>query len=152
MHRIHEIYEKLVDMAVCEMERPYKQVDIEGMGEIIDMLKDIKEMKYYHAITEAMEDGEYQMTPEMFRSHSPEWYRDLDKHTKGIMYYTEPMSHGESKSEEARKKYHAEKTQENFDHYTRELMNELTDMWGTLDSAEKTMLKARVATLQQKMG
>ena len=35
------------------------------------------------------------MTPDDYREHSPEWYRDMDRHTKGVMYYT-PVSSGNS--------------------------------------------------------
>lgn len=41
----------------------------------------------------------YRMTPEMYREHDPEWYRDMDKNTKGVMYYTEPLEHGERNGE-----------------------------------------------------
>lgn len=33
----------------------------------------------------------YHMTPDDFKEHSPEWYRDMDRQSKGIMYYT-PVS------------------------------------------------------------
>lgn len=33
----------------------------------------------------------YHMTPEDYREHSPEWYRDMDRHTKGVMYFSSPM-------------------------------------------------------------
>lgn len=45
----------------------------------------------------------YHMTPEMYREHDPEWYRDMDKHTRGVMYYTEPMKDGKhSEMQESR--------------------------------------------------
>jgi hypothetical protein len=108
--------------------------------------------EYYYRIIEEMEKGEYRMTPEMFREHSAEWYRDMDIE-KGLRYYSEPiMEHETSKSEKARQKYSEDRTQENFDHFTKELMNELTDLWGTLDNPSKTMMKARINTLVSKMG
>lgn len=33
----------------------------------------------------------YHMTPDDYREHSPEWYRDMDRHTKGVMYFSSPM-------------------------------------------------------------
>lgn len=43
-----------------------------------------------------MEPPYYHMTPEMYREHDPEYYRDMDR-SEGKMYYTEPsMSIGGS--------------------------------------------------------
>jgi hypothetical protein len=115
--------------------------------------KAIKCEYYYKIIKEMKEGGEYRMTPEMFKEHSAEYYRDMDVKSKDVRYYTEPMEHERemSKTEKARQKYHEEKTQENFDHFTKELMTELTELWGTLDNAEKTVMRARISSLNQKM-
>jgi hypothetical protein len=109
--------------------------------------------EYYYKIIKDMKEGEYRMTPEMFKEHSAEYYRDMDVKSKDVRYYTEPMGHERemSKTEKARQKYHEEKTQENFDHFTKELMTELTELWGTLDNAEKTVMRARISSLNQKM-
>jgi hypothetical protein len=108
--------------------------------------------EYYYRIIEEMKEGSYRMTPEMFKEHSSEWFRDMDLNA-GLRYYTEPMEHEKevSKTEKARQKYHENKTEENFDHFTKEVLGELTDLWGTLDNASRTMLKARVNTLLAKM-
>lgn len=34
----------------------------------------------------------YHMNPEMYKEHDPEWYRDMDRQTKGVMYFSSPMS------------------------------------------------------------
>jgi hypothetical protein len=114
--------------------------------------KGIKSEYYYRIIEEMKEGGEYRMTPEMFKEHSAEWYRDMDI-SKGLRYYTEPIEHEKdvSKSEKARQKYHEDKSQENFDHFTKELVSDLTDMWGTLDNASRTVIKTRLQTLLTKM-
>jgi hypothetical protein len=101
-----------------------------------------------------MKEGEYRMTPEMFREHSAEFYRDMDLQSKNVRYYSEPLAEEKpiSKSEKARQKYHEDGTQENFEHFAKELVTDLTDMWGTLDSAARTVLKTRLSTLLAKMG
>jgi hypothetical protein len=114
------------------------------------MIKDLASAEYKSTLVKAMSEGEYRMTPEMFREHSAEYYRDMDI-TKGLRYYTEPITET-SKTEKARQKYNTDRTQENFDHFSKELMNELTDLWGTLDNASRTMMKARINTLMSKMG
>jgi len=36
-----------------------------------------------------LEEPPYLMTPEMYREHDPEYWRDMDRNTMGRMYYTE---------------------------------------------------------------
>jgi hypothetical protein len=110
--------------------------------------------EYYYRIIEEMKSSEYRMTPEMFKEHSAEWYRDMDLQSKNVRYYSEPLTEENpvSKSEKARQKYHEDGTQENFEHFAKELVTDLTDMWGTLDSAARTVLKTRLSTLLAKMG
>ncbi len=44
---------------------------------------------------------EYHMTPEMYRDHDAEWYRDMDRKSRNVMYFSEPMrnSDGEKRVE-----------------------------------------------------
>lgn len=46
----------------------------------------------------------YHMTPEMYREHEPEWYRDMDR-KDGRMYYTEPTANSESRYDRAKRMY-----------------------------------------------
>jgi hypothetical protein len=149
--RIHEMLETLTKVACEEMSKDTRCIDTKEMSEVIDMIKDLSSAEYHSLISKSMSEGEYHMTPEMFKEHSAEYYRDLDLMSKNIRYYSEPMTEM-SKSEKARQKYSEDRTQENFDHFTKELMNELTDLWGTLDNASRTMMKARINTLMSKMG
>jgi hypothetical protein len=148
--RIHEMLETLTKVACEEMSKDVKCIDTKELGEVVDMVKDLCDSEYKATLVKTMSEGEYRMTPEMFKEHSAEWYRDMDLKSKNIRYYTEPMAEM-SKSEKARQKYSEDRTQENFDHFTKELMNELTDLWGTLDNASRTMMKARINTLMSKM-
>lgn len=45
------------------------------------------------------------MTPEMYRDHDAEWYRDLDRKSKNVMYYTEPTANNESRYDRAKRMY-----------------------------------------------
>lgn len=36
--------------------------------------------------------GDYEMTPEMYKMHSPEYYRDMDRENYGKMYYSDGSS------------------------------------------------------------
>lgn len=144
--RIHEMEEKLTEIALCEINKGIEFVNTVEMGAVIDMIKDLacaekeareakemqkgeeedeaeekhmlKMLKEEHGMNE--EDGKrfydawrykngrfapkgrgtrrgyeeppyYHMTPEDYKEHSPEWYRDMDRQTKGVMYFSSPM-------------------------------------------------------------
>lgn len=38
----------------------------------------------------------YHMTPEMYRDHDTEWYRDMDRKSRNVMYFSEPMRNSDS--------------------------------------------------------
>jgi uncharacterized heparinase superfamily protein len=113
-------------MLECEIYNQFEQgiecVNTDEMGKVVDILKDLAMIRYYHEVTEAMEHNEESETDNV------------------------------SRTEKARQMYSMEKSQENFEKYTKELMMELTNMWDSLDSVERTMLKTRIANLQTKMG
>lgn len=46
----------------------------------------------------------YHMTPEMYRDHDAEWYRDMDK-KDGKLYFSEPMKNSESRYDKAKRMY-----------------------------------------------
>lgn len=56
--------------------------------------KAIKAEYYYHKVCDMEQGKEYRMTSEDYRTHSPEWHRDIDRQ-KGILYYSEPLKDGE---------------------------------------------------------
>lgn len=121
----------------------------------------------------------YHMSPEMYREHEPEWYRDMDR-MSGKMYYTETkMSENagnldrtfggmrdtrEGRSGMSRRSYmeakelHKGNTAEDKQHkmkelekYMGELSGDITEMISDASNEEKTMLKSKLATLAQKI-
>lgn len=146
--RIHEMEEKLTEIALCEINKGIECVNTAEMGAVIDMIKDLacaekeareakemekeeedekKENEYFLKMLKEEygdEEGEkrfysgqprsrtsgrfmrrgdgrrrgyeeppyYHMNPEMYKEHDPEWYRDMDRQTKGVMYFSSPMS------------------------------------------------------------
>ena len=120
---------------------------------------------------------EYRMTPEMYREHDPEYYRDVDRNI-GRMYYTEtgmrentgnPSRTGmrdgrEGRSGMSRRSYmqtkemHPDNSQESkqakmkeLEKYMGELSGDITEMIAGASNEEKTMLKAKLQTLMQKI-
>lgn len=123
---------------------------------------------------------EYHMTPEMYREHDPEYYRDMDR-DMGRMYYTETGMRGnmgnssrtgnggmrdgrEGRSGMSRRSYmqtkemHPDNSQESkqakmkeLEKYMGELSGDITEMIAGASNEEKTMLKAKLQTLMQKI-
>ena len=120
---------------------------------------------------------EYHMTPEMYREHDPEYYRDMDR-DMGRMYYTDAGMRGnvgnssrtgmrdgrEGRSGMSRRSYmqtkemHPDNSQESkqakmkeLEKYMGELSGDITEMIAGASNEEKTMLKAKLQTLMQKI-
>lgn len=120
---------------------------------------------------------EYHMTPEMYREHDPEYYRDMDR-DMGRMYYTETgmrentgnssrtgMRDGrEGRSGMSRRSYmqtkemHPDNSQESkqakmkeLEKYMGELSGDITEMIAGASNEEKTMLKTKLQTLVSKI-
>lgn len=123
---------------------------------------------------------EYHMTPEMYREHDPEYYRDMDR-DMGRMYYTDTGISGntgnssrtgnsnmrdgrEGRSGMSRRSYmqtkemHPDNSQESkqakmkeLEKYMGELSGDITEMIAGASNEEKTMLKAKLQTLMQKI-
>lgn len=122
------------------------------------------------------EPSYYHMTPEQYREHDPEYWRDVDRHM-GKMYYTEPITMGanrstmsgmrdsrEGRSGQSRRTYmetkemHRSNTPEDkqqkmkeLEKYMGELSGDITEMISDASNEEKTMLKSKLQTLAQKI-
>lgn len=109
----------------------------------------------------------YHTTPEQYKEHDAEYWRDVDR-KEGRMYYTEPIKadgarREESKMERARRFYTEAKmaednapegkkrSMESLDRYMKELADDMTQLVGSMDASEKAMLKTRLQTLSQKI-
>ena len=114
-------------------------------------------------------DMPYHMTPDMYREHDPEYYRDMDRR-EGKMYYTEPITmsgirdHREGKSGISRRTYmeakemHRGNTPDDKQHkmkelenYMGELSSDITEMINDASAEEKSLLKTKLQTLAQKI-
>lgn len=120
---------------------------------------------------------EYHMTPEMYREHDPEYYRDMDR-DMGRMYYTETgmrentgnssrtgMRDGrEGRSGMSRRSYmqtkemHPDNSQESkqakmkeLEKYMSDLGVDMAEMIKDMTPEERTLAKTKLTTLVQKM-
>lgn len=119
----------------------------------------------------AYEEPMYHMTPEMYREHDPEWYRDIDRNTRNIMYYTDTKNMGsemrdsrEGRSWKSRKTYmetkelHSGNTPEDKQHkmrelekYLSELGSDISEMIANASNEERALAKQKLQVLAQKM-
>ena len=115
------------------------------------------------------------MTPEMYREHTPEHYRDMDRE-ESRMYYTETgmdnrshmgtmsRDHREGRSGMSRRNYmetkemhpgntpeDKQKKVQDLEKYMNELATDVTEMITGATPEEKTMLKQKMQTLMQKI-
>lgn len=93
MEELKKMCEKLEGCAMMELAKDKCDVDTHELGEVFDMIKDIKEAIYYGSITEAMEDAEYGgdydykgVTPKKAK-----YYTSRRRDSRGRYMYTEPM-------------------------------------------------------------
>lgn len=110
----------------------------------------------------------WHMTPEMYREHEPEYWRDMDKKTIGKMYYTEPNNGVENnnmrdtregRSGVSRRGYMEAKEMnkdkgekmKDLETYMRDLSSDVTEMISDMSAEEKNMLKSKMQVLMQKI-
>lgn len=104
----------------------------------------------------------YHMNPEMYREHTPEYYRDVDR-AQGKMYYTEPITM-ESRYDKAKRGYeeskmaHKENTPESkqakmkdLEMYLKELSEDVTQLLADATPEERSMVKNKMQVITQKL-
>lgn len=115
----------------------------------------------------------YHMNPDMYREHTPEYYRDLDR-SEGRLYFSEPVKNTmnienthdkkDGRSWKSRRGYmeskelHKSNTPEDKQHkmhdleeYAEELTEDVVEMISDMSAEEKNLLRAKLQTLVQKV-
>ena len=105
----------------------------------------------------------YHMNPDMYREHTPEYYRDMDREN-GRLYFSEPITM-ESRYDKAKRGYeeskmtHKENTPESkqakmkdLEMYLKELSEDVTQLLAYATPEERSMVKNKMQVLTQKIG
>ena len=105
----------------------------------------------------------YHMNPDMYREHTPEYYRDMDREN-GRLYFSEPITM-ESRYDKAKRGYeeskmtHKENTPESkqakmkdLEMYLKELSEDVTQRLADATPEERSMVKNKMQVLTQKIG
>ena len=103
----------------------------------------------------------YHMNPDMYREHTPEYYRDMDREN-GRLYFSEPIT--ESRYDKAKRGYeeskmtHKENTPESkqakmkdLEIYLKELSEDVTQLLADATPEERSMVKNKMQVLTQKL-
>lgn len=131
MHRLTEIQKCLISMVECQMANP-DQVNTEELGEVIDMIKDISETKYYCTKELAMKKKYENMNPfEM--THNT---RDEKSSQYRKMYMDSKELH---------------KPAEDLREYLKELSEDITEMVAKATKEEKVMLQNKLIELSKRV-
>ena len=104
----------------------------------------------------------YHMNPDMYREHTPEYYRDMDREN-GRLYFSEPITM-ESRYDKAKRGYeeskmtHKENTPESkqakmkdLEIYLKELSEDVTQLLADATPEERSMVKNKMQVLTQKL-
>ena len=118
----------------------------------------------------------YRMNPDMYREHTPEYYRDVDREN-GRLYFSEPVTMNpghtsttgmrdsrEGRSGVGRRNYmetkemHKANTPEDkqakmreLENYAKELTEDVVDMVADMSAEEKNLLRTKLQALAQKV-
>lgn len=150
------IREQLMAQVECQMSN-LACVDAHELGEVIDMIKDLEEAKYYCSITEAMEKASEE---EIL------YYTEKYPKNKASKYMTD--THMETtwdddkigRSPSARKAYleaqqnHKDKTIQlkELDKYISDLSSDIVEMIENASNDERSYLERKISALATKIG
>lgn len=166
MHRLKSIEDCLISLVQSQMGNT-SNVCTEELGEVVDMIKDLEEAKYYHSITEAMEEQSYENGNKYFTPYLPErkenrpmiWNNDRDWGHHDSNMRNIPNYEGEGRSPRQRrmymetKKLHKDSSEQmkELKKYMEELSNDITEMIQDSTDEEKTVLQHKLNELAQKI-
>lgn len=77
---IHDMIEKLSEVAKCEFDKGIENIDAEEMGEVSEIIKELAEAEYYATITKAMGEHEYGVD---YDEHGRKGYRGQPRDSMG---------------------------------------------------------------------
>lgn len=162
MHRLKSIEDCLISLVQGQMSNT-SDVDAKELGEVVDMIKDIEEAKYYHSISKAMEEKEENnykyytpYYPERERAYPTIWN---DSKTERWNTDTNMRDMNEGRSPQHRKMYmeskklHKDPTEQmkELKIYMEELSNDITEMIQNATAEEKTVLQHKLNELAQRI-
>lgn len=167
MKKLHALEEALARVLESQMSN-LEQVNAEEMGEVVDMIKDIEEAKYYCSVVKAMEEStpsyfDFENNPRMYyrgerypKHHEP--YRDEEDYREKEFPYAfqderEGRSHRSRRMYMEAKETHQEKSVQmrELEKYMQELAQDVLEMVEDASIEEKSYLSKKISALATKL-
>lgn len=133
------------ELLIAEAEKQFEcleKVCTEELGEVIDMIKDLKEAIYYETVTKAMEAGDSYKTEKSDHhlSDSRSEYEGKSPHSRQL--YIEARHMNKDKATQLRE----------LEKYMQELSQDIVDMIADASPEEKQYLEKKITALASKVG
>lgn len=164
--RLHELEEALSCLLETQLGN-LEDADAAEMGEVVDMIKDIEEAKYYCSVVKAMEEAsEYNYSYDPMNEHRMYYHDSKIHHTsKENETYSERefpyafQDSREGRSHRSRRMYmeaketHQEKSVQmrELEKYMQELAQDIIEMIEDATSEEKLYLSKKITALANKV-
>ena len=132
------------EQLVAEAEKQFEcleEVCTKELGEVIDMIKDLKEAIYYEAVTKAMESDSWKTEKcDHHLSDSRSNYEGKSPHSRQL--YIEAKHMNKDKATQLRE----------LEKYMQELSQDIVDMIADASPEEKQYLEKKITALASKVG
>lgn len=133
------------ELLIAEAEKQFECLDevcTKELGEVIDMIKDLKEAIYYETVTKAMEaDDSYETEKSDYHSSdSRSEYEGKSSHSRQL--YIEAKHMNKDKAIQLRE----------LEKYVQELSQDVIDMIADSSPEEKQYLEKKITALASKIG
>ena len=140
LEKLHWMETMLIEEAEKQFEC-LKEVCTKELGEVIDMIKDLEEAKYYYTVTEAMvNDSQKTKKSDYHESDSHQKYENQSSRTRQM--YIEARHMNKDKATQLRE----------LEKYMQELTQDIVDMIADASTEEKQYLEKKITALASKVG
>lgn len=157
MRMMHEVEERLLTMLGDETSRGLSGIDARELGEVVDMVKDLAEAKYYASVVEAMNAEKYGYMPKRDSRGRYMGYEDRSEPMRGPVWDDGSMQRtggAYDRYKSARMGYHQQATADNrmrmeqsADEYMKEFEDSLREIWGDADQRQRSKMKAALVAM-----
>lgn len=157
MRMMDEVEARLLAMLSDETSRGLGGVRADELGEVVDMVKDLAEAKYYCSVVEAMNAEKYGYMPKRDSRGRYMGYEGRSEPMYGPVWDDGSMQGtggAYDRYKSARMGYHDKPTAENrmmmeqtTDEYMQEFEDSLRDIWADADQRQRNKMKAALVTM-----
>lgn len=157
MRMMGEIGERLLSMLDEETARGLQALDANELGEVVDMVKDLAEARYYASVVEAMNAEKYGYTAKRDSRGRYMGYEDMGRRDAyGPVWDDGSMERGGAydRYRNARMGYQHQATADNrrmmeqtADEYMKEFEDSLREIWEDADQRQRSKMKSALVSM-----